>query len=232
MMPLGGNKMTYKETIESVSIPNYTTKQEKFNTITHQLGIPVAIAIFVFGLIQLIRGIISPTYFLGILVFVFTIIDVYFVSSLYHSTPLDCFNKKVFRVLDHCTIYLLIAGTYTPICVVLMTTNVIGLIMLLVEWGLALVGILLNAFLFKNKIAQIISLFLYLGMGWLILFCGGFLYMPPLSFGFVLAGGIIYSVGCLLYAIGKKNLNLHGIFHIFVLVSTIVQSVGVLLMFI
>ena len=227
----GGNKMTYKETIASVEIPGYSKKQEIFNTITHQLGIPVAVAIFIFGLIQFVRGIISPSYFLGLLVFVFTIIDVYFVSSLYHSTPCDCFNKKVFRVLDHCTIYLLIAGTYTPICVVLMTKNVIGLVMLIVEWSLALVGILLNAFLFKNKIAQIISLFLYLGMGWLVLFCGGFIYMTPVSFGFVLAGGIIYSIGCLLYAIGKKNLNFHGIFHVFVLVSTIVQSVGILLMF-
>ena len=74
-------------------------------------------------------------------------------------------------------------------------------------------------------------LILYLAMGWLVLFCGGFLYMSAMSFGFVLAGGIIYSIGCLLYAIGKKNLNLHGIFHIFVLVSTIVQSIGVLSLF-
>lgn len=224
--------MSYKENIASVEIPKYTKKQEIFNTITHQLGIPVAIVIFVFGLVQFIKGIISPSYFLGLLVFVFTIIDVYFVSSLYHSTPSNCFNKKVFRVLDHCSIYLLIAGTYTPICVVLMTKNVVGLVMLIVEWGLAFIGILLNAFLFKNKIAQIISLFLYLGMGWLVLFCGGFIYMTPLSFGFVLAGGIIYSIGCLIYAIGKKNLNLHGVFHIFVLFSTIVQSIGVLSLFI
>ena len=232
MKTLGGSKMSYKENIASVEIPKYTKKQEIFNTITHQLGIPVAIVIFVFGLVQFIKGIISPSYFLGLLVFVFTIIDVYFVSSLYHSTPSNCFNKKVFRVLDHCSIYLLIAGTYTPICVVLMTKNVVGLVMLIVEWGLAFIGILLNAFLFKNKIAQIISLFLYLGMGWLVLFCGGFIYMTPLSFGFVLAGGIIYSIGCLIYAIGKKNLNLHGVFHIFVLFSTIVQSIGVLSLFI
>ena len=232
MKTLGGSKMSYKENIASVEIPKYTKKQEIFNTITHQLGIPVAIVIFVFGLVQFIKGIISPSYFLGLLVFVFTIIDVYFVSSLYHSTPSNCFNKKVFRVLDHCSIYLLIAGTYTPICVVLMTKNVVGLVMLIVEWGLAFIGILLNAFLFKNKIAQIISLFLYLGMGWLVLFCGGFIYMTPLSFGFVLAGGIIYSLGCLIYAIGKKNLNLHGVFHIFVLFSTIVQSIGVLSLFI
>ena len=224
--------MSYKENIEEIKIPEYTKGQERFNTISHVIGIPLAFIILFIGLYRLLIRAIDITAFLGLLVFVITIIDVYFVSSLYHGTPATTFNKKLFRVLDHCTIYLLIAGTYTPICVVLMTTNVIGLIMLLVEWGLAIVGILLNAFLFKNKIAQIISLFLYLGMGWLILFCGGFIYMPPLSFAFVLAGGIIYSVGCLLYAIGKKNLNLHGIFHVFVLVSTIVQSVGVLLMFI
>ena len=224
--------MTYKETIARVKVPSYYKEQESFNTISHIIGIPVAFIIFAIGLCLLIRSMMTPSYFLGLLVFVITIIDVYFVSSLYHSTPNNCFNKKLFRVLDHCTIYLLIAGTYTPICVVLMTNHVVGLVMLLIEWGLAAIGIVLNAFLFNKKAVQIISLFLYLIMGWLVLFCGGFLYMPILSFSFVLAGGIIYSIGCALYAIGKKNhLWCHSVFHVFVLVSTIVQAIGVIALY-
>ena len=223
--------MSYKEKISDVKVPNYTKGQERFNTISHLIGIPLAIIIFIIGLVALASQKFNASYFLGVLIFVITIIDVYFVSSLYHSTPLDSFNKKLFRVLDHCTIYLLIAGTYTPICVVLMSEHVIGLIMLLIEWGLAALGIFLNALFFKSKVVQIISLALYLIMGWLVLFCGGFIYMTPLSFGFILAGGIIYSIGSILYSVGKKNLWFHCIFHVFVLISTIVQAIGVMSLF-
>ena len=224
--------MSYKENIEEIKIPEYTKGQERFNTISHVIGIPLAFVILFIGLYRLIISAIDVTAFLGLLVFVITIIDVYFVSSLYHGTPMNTFNKKLFRVLDHCTIYLLIAGTYTPICVVLMNEHVVGLVMLLVEWGCAVIGIILNAFFFKSKAVQVISLILYLAMGWLVLFCGGFLYMSAISFGFVLAGGIVYSIGAILYAVGKKkNLYLHSVFHVFVLVSTIIQAIGVLTMY-
>lgn len=224
--------MSYKENIEKIKIPEYTKGQERFNTISHVIGIPLAFVILFIGLYRLIISAIDVTAFLGLLVFVITIIDVYFVSSLYHGTPANTFNKKLFRVLDHCTIYLLIAGTYTPICVVLMNEHVVGLVMLLVEWGCAVIGIILNAFFFKSKAVQVISLILYLAMGWLVLFCGGFLYMSAISFGFVLAGGIVYSIGAILYAVGKKkNLYLHSVFHVFVLVSTIIQAIGVLTMY-
>ena len=223
--------MNYKENIEEVKVPNYTKGQERFNTISHLIGIPLALIIFIVSLIVLASHGFNASYLLGIIIFCITIIDVYFVSSLYHSTPTDCFNKKLFRVLDHCTIYLLIAGTYTPICVVLMSEHLVGLIMLIIEWSLAALGILLNALFFKSKVVQIISLVLYLAMGWLVLFCGGFIYMTAFSFGFVLAGGIIYSIGSILYSVGKKNLWFHCIFHVFVLVSTVVQAIGVISLF-
>lgn len=223
--------MNYKANIQEVKIPKYTKGQERFNTISHLIGIPLAIIIMVIGLIALASNSFNPSYFLGVLIFCLTIIDVYFVSSLYHSTPADSFNKKLFRVLDHCTIYLLIAGTYTPICVVLMSEHVIGLIMLIIEWSLAALGIFLNAMFFRSKVVQVISLILYLAMGWLVLFCGGFIYMSAFSFGFVLAGGIIYSIGSILYSVGKKNLWFHCIFHVFVLVSTVIQAIGVMSLF-
>ena len=148
--------MNYRESIEEIKIPKYTKGQEIFNTVSHILGIPLAFIILFVGLYRLIIREIDITAFLGLLVFVITIIDVYFVSSLYHGTDATTFNKKLFRVLDHCTIYLLIAGTYTPICVILMSEHLVGLVMLLIEWGCAIIGIVLNAFFFKSKVVQII----------------------------------------------------------------------------
>ena len=223
--------MSYRDNIANIDTPPYTRKQETFNTISHLIGIPVALIILIIGTVRLISGTVNISAFLGLLVFIITIVDVYLVSSLYHWTPNETFNKKVFRVLDHCTIFLLIAGTYTPICVILMDTNIIGLIMLIIEWGCAFIGIILNAFFFKNKIARIVSMALYLGMGWLLVFFGGFQFISVLSFAFILGGGIIYSIGAILYAVGKKNLNFHCIFHVFVIVSTIVQAVGVLALY-
>ena len=223
--------MSYKENISRVKIPEYTKKQELFNGISHGLGLLLALAVLIITLVKFFANTLPVPYFLGLLIFVFSMGAVYFVSSLYHLTPNDVFRKKYFRVLDHCTIYLLIAGTYTPICMVLKDTNVIGLTMLIIEWSAALVGIILNAFFFNKKAVSVISLLLYLGMGWLVLFCGGFRYMTPMSFGFILAGGIVYSIGSILYSIGHKNLYFHCIFHVFVLASTIIQTIGVLSIF-
>ena len=223
--------MSYKQIISEVEIPAYTKKQEIFNAFSHALGLPFAFIILLISLIKYHENALLLGHFIGLTIFALAIVAVYLVSTIYHASKSTSFHKKVLRVLDHCTIFLLIAGTYTPICVYLMDINVIGFVMLIIEWASAFAGIILNAFFFKNKVVQIVSLVLYLAMGWLVLFCGGFIYMPILSFGFVLAGGIIYSIGAILYAIGHKNLNYHCVFHVFVLVSTIVQAIGVLVLF-
>ena len=225
------NAMTLKENIANIKIPEYSEKQECFNAISHALGLLVAFGIMVFGLVKQATNSISLFYFFGLLIFGWSAFMVYLISALYHGVDKNTYQKKVLRVLDHCTIYLLIAGTYTPICFVLMSTNIIGLIMLISEWVSAVIGIILNAFLFDNKVSRVISFILYVAMGWLCLFCGGFLYIPLISFAFILGGGIAYTIGSILYAIGKKNTNLHCIFHIFVLISTIIQAIGVFLLF-
>lgn len=223
--------MSYKDYINSIDIPSYTRKQESFNAFTHALGLPLAFIILLISFIKFFNNALTVPYFIGLNIFVLSIVAVYLVSTLYHATFDKPFRKKFLRVLDHCTIFLLIAGTYTPICIYLFDIHIVGLVMLIIEWSGALIGIFLNAFFFKNKIVQVISLILYLALGWLCLFSGGFLYMPMLSFAFILAGGIVYSIGSILYSIGHKNLNFHSIFHIFVLVSTIVQAIGVLVLF-
>ena len=224
--------MSFKKMIDEVEIPSYSHKQEMFNAISHALGLLLALFLMVFAFIKYGSGSISLFYLFGILIFAISAFLVYLISAIYHYLNPTSFNKKLFRVIDHCTIYLLIAGTYTPICFVIMGSHVIGLIMLIIQWVGAFIGIILNAFFFKYKIARIISFILYVAMGWLAVYTGGFLYMPALTFAFILAGGITYTIGSILYALGKKNMNFHSIFHVFVLVSTILQSVGVLLLFI
>ena len=217
--------------LDSIQIPNYSKKQEMFNSLSHFLGVIIVLFILVYGTIKVLGGTINVFYYIGLLVFGITALAVYTISGIYHILNKETNLKKIFRVIDHCTIYLLIAGTYTPICFVLMDIHVVGLIMLIIEWVGAIIGIILKAFFFDKKAARIVAFFLYVIMGWLAVYSGGFLYMPSMSFLFILLGGIIYTIGSVLYAIGHKNTNFHCIFHVFVLVSTIIQTIGVFLLY-
>ena len=217
--------------LESVLIPNYSRKQENFNALSHFLGVFIALLIFLFALDNLQNSYIDVFYFIGLCIFAFTAFAVYMISAVYHYLDKDNKVKKLFRIIDHCTIYLLIAGTYTPICFVLMSEHVVGLLMLVIEWIGAAIGIILKGFFFDKKVARIIAFFLYVIMGWLALYSGGFLYMSKLSFFFILLGGITYTIGSILYALGHKNTNFHCIFHVFVFVSTILQTIGVFYLF-
>ena len=218
--------------LDSIQIPNYSRKQEMFNSLSHFLGVIIALVILVFGVAKLANGSINLFYFFGLLIFGITALAVYTISGVYHYLDKDNKLKKIFRVIDHCPIYILIAGTYTPICFVIMDIHYVGLIMLIVEWVGAIVGIILKAFLFDKKAARVVAFFLYVLMGWLAVYSGGFLYMPSSSFLFILLGGITYTIGSILYALGHKNTNFHCIFHVFVLVSTIIQTIGVFCLFI
>ena len=134
--------------LDSIQIPNYSRKQEVFNALSHFLGVVIALVIIVFCVSKLASGSINLFYFFGLLIFGVTALAVYTISGVYHYLDKDNKVKMIFRVIDHCTIYLLIAGTYTPICFVLMDIHVIGLIMLIIEWVGAIIGIILKAFFF------------------------------------------------------------------------------------
>ena len=223
--------MSPREIVAQIEIPHYSRKEEMFNSVSHFLGLFVAFAIDLLGIEKFLNNQISLFYLVGLLIFSLSAFAVYLISGVYHYLDANSFHKKLFRILDHCTIYLLIAGTYTPICFVLLKTNVIGLIMLIIEWSGALIGIILNAFFFKYKAARIVSFVLYVLMGWLAVYSGGFLYMDKMCFIFILLGGITYTIGSILYAIGHKKIMFHSIFHVFVLVSTIIQTIGVFYLF-
>lgn len=226
------SKMTYKERVQLVKVPSYTKEQERFNFISHFVGVPIGLALIVLAIIFFAKNIISFPYFIGLIIFGLSEISVYLVSAIYHAGDPDKHSKKIKRIIDHCAIYLLVAGTYTPICIYLLKDHIIGCVILALQWSLAIIGIVLNAIDLENKIVKTISMILYLLMGWMILFVGGFIYLPIIVFSFVLAGGIVYTIGSILYGIGHKNANFHGVFHIFCLFGTILQAIGVIILLI
>ena len=215
-----------------IDIPQYSHTQDLFNSISHFAGVLIGLVICIIAFVLRFSNNLDISFFFGLLVFGFSAIVLYLVSGLYHieSTKNET-AKKVKRIIDHCTIYVLIAGTYTPICIYIMTIHPIGLALLIIEWALAAVGIVINAIDMKNKCIQALSMFLYLALGWMIMFSGGFTYLPNIPFIFILVGGIIYTIGSITYGIGHKNLWFHSLFHIFVLLGTLFQTIGVIKLF-
>ena len=224
--------MTLRKNVETTVIPDYSRKQELCNAISHFIGLLVAVLIGIFSICSFAKDCINVSLFVGDIVFAVSAFAVYLVSSVYHITLGDSSCKKKLRILDHCMIYILIAGTYTPVCINLMSyarSFGIGLFMLIFEWVGALIGVVLNAFFFQNKAARVIAFVFYILMGWLAVLCGGFLFIQLTCFLFILIGGIVYTIGSILYAIGHKNKWFHFVFHIFVLLGTIIQALGVLI---
>ena len=139
-------------------------------------------------------------------------------SCLYHALKVNK-AKRIFRVIDHCTIFLLIAGTYTPFTIVSLR-NMSGWWIFGIIWGMAVLGVVLNAVSLK-KFAKL-SVACYLIMGWLIVFSFSSLQaaLPAPAIGLLLGGGIAYTVGAVLYALGSKKKYFHSIFHFFCLIGS------------
>jgi hemolysin III len=152
------------------------------------------------------------------------------VSSVYHGLKPGK-AKRVMRVIDHCDIYFLIAGTYTPILLVgirpinpAMAWTLFG-----VEWGLAAVAVTLNAVDLKRF--EKISMVCYIGMGWgvIVMIEPTIQAMTMSGFALLLAGGIAYTIGAVLYAVGKKVRYIHSVFHVFVLIGSVLHFLAILL---
>lgn len=209
-------------------LPNYTTGEEIFNMVTHIVGGAVGIATLVLCVVfAAIRGSVAGV--LTSVVFGFTMIALYSVSSVYHGLRTNM-SKKVMQVIDHCTIYFLIGGTYTPIliCSVAKVDRVACWVTFGVVWGLAALATTLTAIDLKKY--NIFSMLCYIGMGWSILFSIRQTYTALGTAGFwlLLSGGISYTVGAVLYGCGKKIRYFHSVFHIFVVMGSVLQALCVL----
>ncbi|EED36401.1 channel protein, hemolysin III family [Luminiphilus syltensis NOR5-1B] len=200
---------------------------ERFNSISHVVGAALALV----GLGALItQGIEMGSWqaVVGFSVFGTTLVLLYTMSTLYHSFPMASV-KRLFQQLDHAAIYLLIAGTYTPFLMVLYWDSR-GPQILVGLWILAFIGLWLD--LFIERRIHALQLTIYLLMGWVpSLFMEGLASrLGSVGFGFVLGGGIAYSVGVIFYVLDKlKQLNhAHGIWHLFVLFGSMAHFVAII----
>ena len=220
------SKSAASENIQTnkIPIPDYTKGEEIFNMVTHIVGGAFAIAIaalcIVFAAIKgNVYGVISGAIFGSMM------IVLYSMSSIYHGLSPKLKAKRAFRVLDHCTIFFLIAGTYTPfaLCTLREHNTALGWVYFGVVWGLAAIGITFTAINLEKY--KVFSMILYLAIGWII---APVLPILLRSIGkggvvFLVLGGISYTIGAVLYGIGKKKRYMHSVFHIFIVIGSLLH---------
>ncbi len=205
-----------------LGLPKYSLGEEIFSAIVHGLSALMAITALILLLVYCNKDWVTVT---SVAIFGGSMILLYTISTLYHALNINR-AKKVFQTLDHCAIFLLIAGTYTPITS-LALGGTLGLVFLIVVWVVAILGIVLNSIDLKKF--SIFSMICYLAMGWVIVFViGRFIENTNfLSVLFLILGGVAYTLGAVLYGLGKKVAYMHSIWHIFVLIGSIMHTLTV-----
>lgn len=210
--------------------PMYGRGEDLFNAVSHIVGGALGV---VFCIALCIVASYNPTVnkFVAAGVYSFSIVVLYTMSALYHFFPQGR-AKRVFRIFDHCTIFLLIAGCYTPFCLLAFWGSAWGYAILAVEWGLAVLGITFNAINMRWKAVKVLSMIAYVVMGWMIIPAVPLLLksVSLACFAWLLAGGLAYTIGIIFFALGKNRKYMHCIWHIFVLAGSICQFVSVLML--
>ena len=223
--------MTYKKLITD-PMPEYSKGEEIFNYVSHIVCGSIGIFMVVFSSICFGVKNLNLSEYLSVLTYSITIILLYTISTLYHALSKKLIAKRIFRILDHCTIYLLIAGTYTPICIIAFNETIFGYIVLAIEWIGAIIGILLKVKDLNNKFIKVITMLLYIIMGWcLMIFPFLIQYLSIYQFIMILGGGILYTIGIVFFIVGAKKKWFHSIFHIFCCLGTVVQMFAIIDMF-
>ena len=204
--------------------PGPTTGEEIANAITHGIGALLAIAaLVILVVVAAIRG--TVWHVVSFSIFGATLVLLYFASTLYHSLT-HVKAKKVFHKFDHISIYLLIAGTYTPFCLTVLR-GWIGWTVLGIVWSCAILGAVLKAISIGSRVK--LSTILYVLMGWVILIAIKPLYheMPLNAFVLLIAGGISYTLGTIFFIRNQVKYN-HSVWHVFVLGGSILHFFSVL----
>lgn len=192
------------------------------SALTHFIAMILALGASVPLLIKAAR---APgyTHILALTIFIISMILLYAASTTYHALDISPNVNRILRKVDHMMIFILIAGTYTPVCILILGDQT-GWMMLGLVWGVAVVGMLINAFWITCP--KWFSSLIYIAMGWICVLAFGKLVnaLPPSAFGWLLAGGIIYTAGGIIYALKlpffnskHKNFGSHEIFHLFVM---------------
>lgn len=211
---------------EKIEIPKYSLSEELFSAISHGVGSLLSVAALVLCVVFSAKHHNAYAVVASVIYGSMSII-LYTMSTLYHSFKINN-AKRVFRIIDHCSIYLLIAGTYTPYVLVSLP-KALGWTIFGIIWGCAVLGIVLNSIDLKKF--KVFSMILYLVMGWMIIFSFDELY-AAIDIGGIyltLAAGCLYTIGAIFYGFGKKIKYMHSIFHLFVLAASICFFFAILL---
>ncbi len=207
-------------------LPNYTKGEEIFNMVSHIVGGGLGVIIAV---ICIAKAFINNDIYqiIGAFIYGLSMIILYTMSSIYHGL-IPATAKKVFQIIDHCAIFILIAGTYTPIalCSIREHNAVVGWGLLGFVWAMSILGVTLNAIDLKKY--SLFSNICYIAVGW----CVVFVIKPTVEavtyggFWWLLSGGIAYTIGAVFYAFASKGgpRYIHSVFHLFVLLGTVLQA--------
>lgn len=209
---------------EKIPLPDYTKGEEIFNMVSHIVGGAMGIAVAVLCIVfAAVKG--SAYSVVSAAIFGSMMILLYSMSSIYHGLSPKLTAKRVFRVLDHCTIFFLIAGTYTPIalCTIREYNTALGWTYFGIVWGIAALGVTLTAINLEKF--KVLGMILYIALGWCILPV-----LPKLislmgngGVTFLFLGGVSYTIGAVLYGIGKKKRYMHSVFHIFIVIGSLLH---------
>ena len=210
-------------------LPDYSRGEELMNTVTHIVG--GALGVAALTLCVVFAALRHNVYgVVGSAIYGVSLIALYTVSSVYHGLK-PGMGKKVMQIVDHCTIYFLIAGTYTVIVLSAIRPRypVLGWGLFAFEWAMAALATTLTAIDLKKY--NVISMICYIGLGWAIIpFARQALeVLTRPGFLFLLLGGIAYTIGAVLYGIGSRKKWMHSVFHIFVVLGSVLQFFAVLL---
>lgn len=209
-------------------LPDYTKGEEIMNMVTHIVGGGLALVALI-GCTWVAAAHQTPYGIATSLIYGFSMLVLYCMSSIYHGLHPNT-GKKVLQVLDHCTIYFLIAGTYTPIALVAFRPVYpeIGWGLTIFQWVLTAIAVTLTAIDLKKY--NVFSMICYIGMGWAVLpfMTQARQVLTNDGFAYLLAGGITYTIGAILYGIGSKKRWFHSVFHIFVVLGSALQLICIL----
>lgn len=208
-------------------LPSYCKGEELTNMITHIVGGGIAVAVLTLCVLRAaLQG--STLGCIGAAIYGVCMVALYAMSSIYHGLR-PGIAKLVMQVMDHCTIYFLIAGTYTVIALGALhrVSPALCWTALGIEWGLTAIAVTLTAIDLHNY--RIFSMICYIGMGWCVVFflpqTMKALTMP--GFWLLFAGGVAYTIGAILYGIGSKKAWFHSVFHIFVVLGSVLQFLSI-----
>ena len=208
---------------EKKRIKSYSPVEEKMNIISHAIGLVLSIVALVFLVTRAVRY--SDTWHIvSFSIFGLSLILLYAASTFYHSAQSPALRGRL-NIIDHASIYVLIAGTYTPFTLVTLK-GATGWVIFGISWGLALTGLILKLF-FTGKYS-IVSTIMYVFMGWIIVFAIKPLIrqLPLEGLLWLFAGGVSYTMGAILYSMDKLKFN-HAVFHLLVLIGSFCHFISV-----